>query len=132
MTVLADTSAWVEYLRATGSSTDHALEAAIGTQDVITCDPVVLEILAGARDDAEERLYESLLAGARRHEPTMSFHDPVSAAALHRTCRRSGETVRSMLDCQIAAIAIRLGVPVLHRDRDFDVLARHTALEVTT
>jgi hypothetical protein len=130
MIVLADTSAWVEYLRATGSGADHALDAAVTAREVITCDQVVLEVLAGARDLAEERVFESFLAGARRHEPTVSFHDSVAAAALYRTCRRAGETVRSLMDCHIAAMAIRLGVPVLHRDRDFDVLARHTPLQV--
>ena len=52
------------------------------------------------------------------------------AAALFRRCRREGETVRRLIDCLIAAIAIRSGVSVLHRDAGFDVLARHTELEV--
>jgi predicted nucleic acid-binding protein len=30
----------------------------------------------------------------------------------------------------VAAVAVRHDVPVLHRDRDFDVLARHTPLRV--
>ena len=52
------------------------------------------------------------------------------AAALYRRCRRQGATIRSLLDCLIAAVAIRTGVPLLHIDRDFDALARHTELEV--
>jgi predicted nucleic acid-binding protein len=59
-------------------------------------------------------------------EPT----DYEQAAALYRTCRRAGGTVRRMVDCLIAAVAIRAHVPVLHADADFDVLARHTSLRV--
>ena len=51
-------------------------------------------------------------------------------ASLYRTCRRRGETVRRMVDCLIGAIAVRAGVPVLHADSDFDVLARHTDLDI--
>jgi len=50
------------------------------------------------------------------------------AAALFRTCRRNGETVRKLIDCLIASVAIRSNAPVLHADADFAVLARHTAL----
>ena len=56
--------------------------------------------------------------------------DYEEAVALYRTCRRQGETVRRLIDCLIAALAIRAGVPVLHADSDFDVLARHTPLRV--
>jgi predicted nucleic acid-binding protein len=53
-----------------------------------------------------------------------------AAAALYRTCRQKGQTVRKLIDCLIAAVAIRGDVPILHRDVDFDVLSRHTALRV--
>jgi predicted nucleic acid-binding protein len=45
-------------------------------------------------------------------------------------CSLGGETVRKVDDCLIAAVAIRNDVAVLHDDRDFDVLARHTTLRV--
>ena len=45
-------------------------------------------------------------------------------------CRRGGETVRRLIDCLIAATAIRTGVSVLHADTDFDRLARLTSLRV--
>jgi len=53
----------------------------------------------------------------------------VSAADIYRLGRRKGVTIRSGVDCLIAAIAIRNAIPVWHRDRDFDVIARYTALE---
>ena len=61
--------------------------------------------------------------------PTLP-EDYDAAAALYRQCRRGGETVRKLLDCLIAAVAIRAGIPVLHNDRDFDGIARHTELQL--
>jgi hypothetical protein len=55
-----------------------------------------------------------------------------AAATLYRTCRQRGHTVRKLIDCLIAAVAIRGDVPILHRDTDFDILAQHTALQVDT
>ena len=52
------------------------------------------------------------------------------AAVLYRRCRRQGESVRKLMDCLIASVAIRAEVPILHCDADFDVLARHTALRI--
>ena len=56
--------------------------------------------------------------------------DYETAASLYRTCRRQGETVRRLIDCLIAAAAIEARIPILHADIDFDVLARHTPLQV--
>jgi predicted nucleic acid-binding protein len=53
-----------------------------------------------------------------------------AAAALYRTCRQQGHTVRKLIDCLIAAVAVRGNLPVLHRDADFDILAQHTTLQV--
>jgi predicted nucleic acid-binding protein len=72
--------------------------------------------------DRTRRLWEAEAGQCSRH------HE--AAAALHRTCRRNGETVRKLVDCIIAAQAIRAEVPVLHADADFDILARHTPLEL--
>ncbi|MDE2790879.1 MAG: PIN domain-containing protein [Paracoccaceae bacterium] len=48
----------------------------------------------------------------------------------YRLCRRRGETVGNLIDCLIAAVAIRVGASVLHFDSEFDVLARHTTLRI--
>ena len=124
---LIDTSAWIEFLRDTGSPVCNAVDRLLA-DDVAICDPIRMEILAGARDDAHLRQLRGLLARATVL-PT-SAADYESAAALYRACRRRGETVRKLVDCLIAAVAIREDVPVLHADADFDALARHTALQV--
>jgi predicted nucleic acid-binding protein len=52
----------------------------------------------------------------------------LEAAALYRSARRHGLTVRSSVDCLIAVCALRHDLEVLHRGRDFRALARVTTL----
>ena len=125
--ILVDSSAWIEFLRDTGSTVCEAVDRLLA-QEVAVCDVVRMEILAGARDESHLANLRRLLARAAmiRTRPT----DYEDAAALYRRCRRGGETVRKLVDCLIASVAIRAGVAVLHQDADFDVLARHTKLQV--
>ena len=125
--ILVDTSAWVEFLRDTGSSVCSRVDALLG-EGLSTCEPVRMELLAGARDEKHLDDLRRLLARAELI-PTEA-RDYEEAAALYRTCRRRGETVRRMTDCLIAAIAIRADVALLPADADFDVLARHTPLQI--
>ena len=125
--ILVDTSAWIEFLRNTESPVCKLVEEAL-EREVAVCDPVRMEVLAGARDESHLLGLRRLLARAVAL-PTLTA-DYEDAAALYRRCRRQGETVRRLIDCLIAATAIRAGVPVLHNDSDFDVLARHTELQV--
>jgi predicted nucleic acid-binding protein len=118
----------VEYLRDTGNAPCERLDAALRLGELAVCDPVRMEVLAGARSDRHLVELERLLAVPVQlpTEPT----DYDVAAELFRTCRRRGETVRKLTDCLIAAVAVRDRVAVLHADADFAALARHTALEV--
>jgi predicted nucleic acid-binding protein len=125
--ILIDTSAWIEFLRDTGSHVCDQVDRLLDGE-IAVCDPVRMEVLAGARSDEQLRDLRGLLARASTvaTEPT----DYEDAAALYRRCRRGGETVRRLIDCLIAAVAIKADTPVLHADSDFDVLARHTQLRV--
>lgn len=125
---LVDTSAWVEFLRATGSEAHRAVRQLLADDgDVQTTDVVVMEVLAGARDEEHLRRLSGLLSRCD-YVATQGLGDYEEAAALYRTCRRNGETVRALIDCLIAAIAIREDLVVLHADRDFDILARQAGL----
>ncbi len=125
--ILVDTSAWVEFLRGTGSPACERVDHLLGG-DIATCHPVRMEVLAGARNETHLGELRGLLARASII-PTEAT-DFEEAAGLFRTCRHQGETVRKLIDCLIAAQAIRAGATLLHADADFDVLARHTALQV--
>jgi predicted nucleic acid-binding protein len=127
---LVDTSAWGEYLRDTGSATARAVSALVDDDlaSIAICPPVAMELLAGARDDAALLRLERLVAGLPMLgiEPEEDVH---AAAALFRAARRHGG-VRSLVDCLIAAIAIRHAVTVVHHDADFDAIAAVARLRV--
>lgn len=127
--ILIDTSAWVEYLRDTGSAVCERVDALLAN-DIATCDVIRMEVLAGARSDDHLGQLRKLLARATSLpvEPI----DYEAGAALYRTCRQHGKSVRKLVDCLIGAVAIRHGVPVLHSDADFTTLAAATELKVDT
>ena len=127
--VIVDTSVWVDYLRGTSSSADTGLRALIDEgADLATTEPIVMEILAGARDERVLGRLETLVDGLTllSVDPRLDFR---AAATLYRACRTRGETVRRLVDCLIAAVALRHDVVLLHNDADFDVLASHTPLQ---
>ena len=95
-----------------------------------TCDAIRMEVLAGARDDAHVRQLARLLDRATLL-PTDSV-DYEAAATIYRHCRGEGRTVRKLIDCLIAAVALRHDAEVLHADRDFEAIARHTSLRVVS
>ncbi len=120
--IVIDTSAWVEYLRKTGSPANTALKRALEAEDQLgVVDVVRMELLAGAGSDEQVATVTRLLARGVAL-PTLSPGDHEYAASLYRAARRSGETVRSMIDCLVTAVAVRLDAPVLAQDRDFEVL----------
>lgn len=125
--IMIDSSAWIEFLRDTGSPTALAVEQALD-REIVVCDPVRMELLAGARDDLQLESLRRLLS--RYTHATAVPEDFEKASMLYRQCRHKGKTVRKLVDCLIAAIAIRIDTPLLHLDADFEVLAENTGLEV--
>jgi len=125
--ILVDTSAWIEFLRDTGSPVCQRVDDLLATE-IATCDVVRMEVIAGARDEQHLQQLRRLLARASTLPTEPVDYD--AGAALYRTCRQRGHTVRKLIDCLIAAVAVRGNVPVLHKDADFDILAQHTPLQV--
>jgi predicted nucleic acid-binding protein len=122
--ILADTSAWVEYDRATGSAAHRRMADLIATEGALAVtEPVAMEVLAGARDDRREADLRRLLLrfDLLRFDPVADFE---SAARIYRRCRREGVTPRGMIDCMITAVAWRSGAVLLAWDADFDRVAR--------
>jgi predicted nucleic acid-binding protein len=125
--ILIDTSAWVEFLRDTGSQVCQRVDALLD-DEVATCHPVRMEVLAGARDERHLAELRGLLARAVvLATPPVHYE---TSAALYRACRGQGATVRKLIDCLIAAHAIDAGIQLLQSDSNFDVLARWTPLQL--
>ncbi len=121
--ILVDSSAWVEFDRATGSDVDQALTELIAADGPLAVtEPIVMEVCAGARDRARERDLRRLLGRFQlaRFDPAADFN---GAVTIYRTCRRAGVTPRGLIDCMIAAVALRGSHEVLAFDRDFSQVA---------
>lgn len=128
--ILADTSAWVEYDRATGSPVDERMAGLIADDGpLVVTEPVVMEVLAGARTDRQEQELRRLLARhrLRRLDPTGDFE---AAARIYRRCRRAGVTPRGLLDCLIASVAWRNGDCLLTQDVDLTRVATVIGIEL--
>ncbi|MBA2439262.1 MAG: PIN domain-containing protein [Thermoleophilaceae bacterium] len=127
--IVADSSAWIELLRRSGSPAHQTLRRLLDEgMPLATTEMVVGELLAGARDDLHHaRLRRELLA--TRFVPLGGLDGFQHAARLVRKCRSRGFTA-SLTDCLVAAPAIAAGATMLHADGDFDRIASATALEV--
>lgn len=116
--ILADTSAWVEYDRATCSAVHQRMVELIAADiDLAVTEPVIMEVVAGARNQQRELDLRRLLL----RFPLMRFDaasDFDSAARIYRRCRASGITPRGMVDCMIAAVAWRNEASLLAQDVD--------------
>lgn len=122
--MIVDTSAWIEFLRGTGSRAHLALRAALREAQPIWVPLVVLqEILQGARDPQDYLRLRSRLESLPSFEPESAQDLHEQAALLYARCRWRGLTPRSPIDCIVAACAIQADLPLLAMDRDFTAIA---------
>jgi predicted nucleic acid-binding protein len=128
--ILADTSAWVEFDRATGSPADTRLTELIrSNHELAVTEPIVCEIAAGARTDDREAALRRLL-GRCQLLPFDSVADFDGAVRIYRHCRQTGITPRGLIDCMIAAVALRCGAVVLAHDADLARIAEVMPLQL--
>ena len=128
--LVADTSAWIEYLRGTGSRAHLALRASVEAGAVTLIEPVKAELLVGARTNVELRELQRLIDGLDIEliHPRDDFD---RAVEIHLRCRAVGVTPRGLIDCLIAAVTERCGLPLLHADNDLAAIAGVLGLEET-
>jgi predicted nucleic acid-binding protein len=127
--ILIDTSIWIEVFR---RQNPLDLESLVPFDEIVVCLPVVQEILQGLRDETSYRVARNALLSMPTLESPMDEGVFLEAAQLFRSARRAGFTVRSSVDCLIAACALRHDIPVLHNDRDFAALAKISPLKAQT
>lgn len=126
MLLLVDTSVWIEVFR---KPSRFRLETVAKLDEVATCLPVIQEVLQGFRDEAAFRIAREAMFALPVVESPLRREVIEEAVDLYRSARRVGLTVRSSVDCLIAACAIRHGLTVLHRDRDYGTLAELSPLK---
>jgi len=125
--ILVDTSVWIELINRRLGRTlaaDRLLE-------FVTCGPIIQEVLQGLRQaSASDPFRDGFLAIPCLSDP-LPRSAFLQAADIYQQGRRKGFTIRSSTDCLIAAIAIENKMPIWHRDRDFDTIAKFTALNAS-
>ena len=130
--IVVDTSVWIDFLgdRRTRQAVRCA-ELIENGEPVALTDVILTEVLQGLRSEEEAQLVERHL----RAFPVLRLEqldDFAVAAGLYRAARAAGVTIRSTIDCLIAAPCVRTGAPLLHADSDFDRLATCTPLRIFT
>jgi predicted nucleic acid-binding protein len=123
--VLVDTSVWIETFKIEGALD---LRSVVDIEEVATCLPVVQEVLQGFRDEKTFQIAREAILSFPVVETPMTESLFLEAVALYRSGRRRGFTIRSSVDCLIAACALRNDLIVLHKDRDFTALSEVSAL----
>ena len=126
METLIDTSVWIDFFNGTNNTQVVTLEKLLLNGDACTCPVVLMEVLQGIRSDKICQNTEKLLSSLALYEINTEHY--LEAAQLFRCLRKQGLTIRKSLDCLIATVAIQNQLPILHRDRDFTAIARHTKL----
>lgn len=128
--IVADTSAWVEYDRASGSSVDERMAALIeGDGTLAVTGPIVMEVVAGARSQAREDDLRRLLlrCDLLAFDPAVDFD---AAARIYRQCRRAGVTPRGLIDCMIASVTRRHDAVLLAHDADLTRVANVVGIDL--
>ncbi|TFG61152.1 MAG: PIN domain nuclease [Deltaproteobacteria bacterium] len=129
MIILADTSVWIDFFAGRDTTQTRFFKEAIRKSDDVALTELVLaEILQGIPSDAGFAKLRKVLSSFRRLRPA-SEETYVRAAGLYRTGRKRGVTIRSLIDCLIAAIAMEHGASVLHRDRDYERISEYSPLK---
>ena len=125
---LVDTSVWIEFLRGTGSTAHLFVREHLG-QSMATTEPILMALLAGAASGPQTDAAERLMLGQHwlQIEPSLDYR---AAVDIFQAARAAGHQPRSLQDCLITAVALRHGVPLAHRDGDYEYIADVTGLAV--
>ena len=128
--ILVDTSVWIDFLRGVNSRERSVLHRLIeGEKDISITEIVLTEILQGIKEDKDFNRVKDYLLEFPIHTPK-GVETYLRAAGIYRDCRKKGKTVRSTVDCIIAAVCIENGLTLLRKDSDFKLIESCTGLKV--
>jgi len=127
--MVVDTSVWIDYFNNYPSWQAQRLKKAIEENERIILPGIVLtEILLGLSSDKQADKISKLLTAFDSPEE-LTNADYQNAAKIYRTCRKSGVTIRSTIDCLIATICLKGDYSLLGKDRDFESIALYFPLQ---
>jgi len=128
--VLIDTSAWIAALRPSGlKEMKEKIEILLSEDCVAVAGIIMLELLSGTRAEKEYQDLSEDLEGLH-YIPTDEDVWRCSYR-LSRSVKKEGLTIPAT-DLLIASIAITSGCKILHLDKHFDLLAKHSPVQILT
>jgi hypothetical protein len=128
--ILVDTSVWIDFLRGEHSTERRILHKLIEDGEEISITGIVLtEILQGITEEEKYQQTMNYLLEFPIYEPK-GITTYIDAARIYRECRNNGKTIRSTIDCVIAAICLENDLYILHKDRDYDIIQECAGLKV--
>ncbi|MDQ2721014.1 MAG: PIN domain-containing protein [Bacteroidota bacterium] len=127
--IIVDTSIWIDFYNGISNEGVEILKSIMLSDDIVIPAIIVQEILQGIKEKKLLSFVEDSLLGFQFFNYDM-YEAAFEAAALYRLLRTKGVTVRSSNDCSIAWLCISNNFPILHNDKDFDNIAKHTSLKI--
>lgn len=128
--LLFDSSVFIDFFRNENTPEVELLNSYIENDGPVVLIPtIVQEVLQGIREDAQFKAVKDIFSSFTILElsPVMAAF---GAAELYRSLRKKGATIRKSNDCLIAFHAIEFSLPIVHRDTDFDLIAKYSKLKV--
>ncbi len=126
---LVDTTVWIDFFNDRPEPHVTKLQELIeNDEDLFLCGVILTEVLQGIRSDHDYRKtkdYLSVLIFLPMHHATF-----IQGVDIYRSLRKKGITIRNAVDCLIASVAIEHDLVLLHNDRDFRQIAKHTKLKI--
>jgi predicted nucleic acid-binding protein len=128
--ILVDTSVWIDFLKGVNSPERLLLHNLIESgEDISISELILTEILQGIRNDEKFNILLKYFLEFPIFVPG-SMNTYLDAAQIYRNCRKKGKTIRTTVDCIIAAICIENDLVLLHKDNDFNIIAQCTGLKI--
>jgi predicted nucleic acid-binding protein len=128
--MLIDTSAWIEVFSLENNTYQTTFRAHVLSKELVyTCPTIIQEVLQGVQKKDYNRTKAALESAVLLGFPD-TFRMAVDAAEIYRHCRSQGLTIRKANDCLIAHYALKYDLPLLHKDKDFDSIAKVFPLRI--
>lgn len=131
--IVVDSSVWIDFFN---KKTSHQIEELksillnVSSKSPFNILPIIIqEVLQGIEDNKLYLIVKENLFGLELVEFD-HYEMATSAADLYRFLRKKGVTIRKANDCLIAAVCLHYKFEIIHKDKDFDNIAKHTSLKI--
>jgi len=122
--ILVDSSVWVDFFNGYPSPEEIKLKTLLDSMaDLAITGIIASEVLSGFKDEKTfEEVKETFL---KLPQAQINFNFHIEAAKMYRNLRSKGITIRSIIDCLIAIIAIEDKLELLYKDEDFEMIGKY-------